>query len=185
MAIVWGFRRERYPEASIYNLLCDMEWRDYPTGETKACGGDALIRVDAFRQVAGYRPELICGEEPEMCVRLRQAHWRIWRLIEPMTLHDAAIFRFGQWWKRMLRGGYGFAQGVALHGASPDRHAVTKPRRAWTWGLFIPLVALGLVLVAGPWGLLFLAIYPIQIVVWQSAASDPPAKIGGKQLRWS
>lgn len=164
MAIVWGFRRERQPEASIYNLLCDMEWCDYPTGETKACGGDALIRVDAFRQVGGYRPELICGEEPEMCVRLRLLNWRIWHLVEPMTLHDAAMFHFSQWWKRMFRGGYGFAQGVALHGASPDRHAVIESRRAWTWGLFIPLIALCLMFIAGAWGLLFFAIYPIQIV---------------------
>jgi GT2 family glycosyltransferase len=163
-AVAWGFRRERFPEKSIYNLLCDIEWRDYPVDETKLCGGDALIRVDAFRQVQGYRSELICGEEPEMAVRLRQAGWRIWRLSEDMTLHDAAMYRFGQWWKRMLRGGYGFAQGAALHGAVPERHAVQECRRAWIWGLFIPVATCVLVVAIGWWGLSLLMSYPLQIV---------------------
>ena len=39
VAVVCGRRRERFPEQSIYNRLCDMEW-DTPIGEAKACGGD-------------------------------------------------------------------------------------------------------------------------------------------------
>jgi GT2 family glycosyltransferase len=163
IAVAWGFRRERYPGRSIYNMLCDYEWWDFPIGETKICGGDALIRVSAFKQVQGYRPELICGEEPEMCVRLRKLGWQIWRLNAPMTLHDAAMFHFGQWWKRMLRGGYAFAQGAALHGKTADRHGVTETRRIWLWGFFIPVISLLLTVVFGWRGLILLAIYPIQI----------------------
>src|ERR1700678_63187 len=133
VAVVCGSRRERYPEKSVYNTLCDIEWMQYPVGETKACGGDAMMRQDAFEQANGFRPDLICGEEPELCVRLRQVGWRIWRLADDMTLHDAAMYRFSQWWKRMLRGGYAFAQGVALHGAPPERHWVAESRRAWVW----------------------------------------------------
>jgi GT2 family glycosyltransferase len=162
--VVWGFRRERFPEKSIYNMLCDIEWLDYPTGETKACGGDALIRVDAFRQVQGYRPDLICGEEPEMCVRLRQAGWRIWRMLDAMTLHDAAMYRFPQWWKRMERSGYAYAQAVALHGGPPECHGVPETRRALTWGLFIPLFSVIVALTFGWWGLLLLLAYPLQII---------------------
>ena len=40
VAVVCGRRRERFPERSVYNLLCDLEW-DTPIGEAKACGGDA------------------------------------------------------------------------------------------------------------------------------------------------
>ena len=36
---VCGRRRERYPEKSIYNWLCDQEW-DRPNGRGSACGGD-------------------------------------------------------------------------------------------------------------------------------------------------
>jgi glycosyltransferase involved in cell wall biosynthesis len=162
-AVAWGIRRERYPDKSVYNLLCDIEWRDYPLGESLYCGGDALIRVSAFRQVQGYRSELICGEEPEMCVRLRQAGWRIFHMTENMTVHDVAIYRFGQWWKRNLRGGYGFAQGAALHGAAPERLGVTESQRAWIWGLCIPVATIVLSLYIGWKGLLLLAIYPLQV----------------------
>lgn len=162
-AVVWGMRRERFPERSVYNLLCDVEWQDYATGETGLCGGDALIRVDAFRQVEGYRPDLICGEEPEMCVRLRAAGWRIWHLPDAMTLHDAAMYRFSQWWKRMKRAGYASAQAMQLHGASPGRQGVIASGRVWAWGFFLPLLALVLTACFGPAGLLILLAYPLQI----------------------
>jgi GT2 family glycosyltransferase len=164
IAVVCGFRREKYPDRSVYNLLCAIEWSDCALGESRFCGGDALVRVAAFQQVNGYRPELICGEEPEMCVRLRKAGWRIWRLGDDMTLHDAGIYRFSQWWKRMLRGGYGFAQGVALHGAAPERHGVRESLRAWFWGFCIPLAAAVCTFVIGWRGLLVLLLYPLQLV---------------------
>jgi len=158
-----GRRRERYPERLIYNMLCDIEW-DTPVGEARACGGDALMRADVFEKVGRYRDDLIAGEEPELCVRLRAAGWRIWRLGEEMTLHDAAITRMGQWWKRTLRGGYAFAEGALLHGAFPERHYVRESRSAWFWGLGIPVTVSGLALLGGTWVLLLLLIYPLQIV---------------------
>jgi len=163
IAVVWGELRERYPQRSIYNRLCDMEWTDYPIGEGKYCGGDALIRVAGFRQVGGYRPELICGEEPEMCVRLREAGWRIWLLEEPMAIHDADIRRFGQWWRRMIRGGYGFAQWVALHGGAPERQGVRESLSVWLWSLGVPLMTLALTMSVGVWGLMALLLYPAQV----------------------
>jgi GT2 family glycosyltransferase len=162
VAVVCGFRREKHPEKSVYNMLCDFEWRDCPVGEMKACGGDALARVEAVRQMNGFRDDLICGEEPEMCVRLRQAGWQIWRLGEEMTLHDAAMDRFGQWWKRMVRSGYSFAQGAALHGAAPERHGVRESARIWIWGGLLPLTTALAVAAIGWWGLCLLALYPLQ-----------------------
>ena len=164
IAVVWGRRRERYPQKSVYNLLCDIEWDSFPAGQTKACGGDAVMRVGAVRQVNGYRPDLICGEEPELCVRLRAAGWRIWRLDVDMTLHDAALYHFGQWWKRVLRGGYGYAQGVDIHGDPPERHWVDESRSVWLWGLWIPLGILLISVVVGWRGLWLFALYPLQVV---------------------
>ncbi|MBU1235890.1 MAG: glycosyltransferase family 2 protein [Gammaproteobacteria bacterium] len=163
VAAVCGRRRERFPENSAYNLLCDIEW-DTPTGEAKSCGGDALMRADALSAAGGYRPDLIAGEEPELCVRLRAAGWKVWRLGEEMTLHDAAMTRFGQWWKRTQRSGHAYAEGAYLHGAPPERHGVADSRRIWLWGLFIPLAILLAVIVAGWPGLLLAAIYPLQVV---------------------
>jgi glycosyltransferase involved in cell wall biosynthesis len=175
-AVVWGLRRERYPEKSIYNLLCDIEWLEYPLGETKFCGGDAVARINAIRDVKGYRADLICGEEPEMCIRLRQAGWRIYHLETPMTLHDAAIYRFAQWWKRMLRGGYGFAQGAAIHGRPPERYAVLETRRALLWGLGIPVIALILAPLLSWWALLVLTAYPVQLVRLVMRGRRPTAR---------
>lgn len=163
VAAVSGRRRERHPEQSIYNLLCDIEWNT-PVGEAKACGGDVMMRTEALAAANGYRASLIAGEEPEVCVRLRAAGWRIWRLGEEMALHDAAILHFGQWWKRTLRTGYAYAQGADLHGAPPERHGVRELRSAWFWGLGIPVGAFGLSLWLGGWALVLFLVYPLQIV---------------------
>ena len=80
-----------------------------------------------------------------------------------MGLHDAAITRFGQWWKRSLRAGYAFAEGAFLHGNSPERHWVRESRSAWLWGLGIPIAVLGLSVFSGAWALTLFALYPLQI----------------------
>lgn len=163
VAAVCGRRRERFPEKTVYNMLCDIEW-DTPIGEAKACGGDVLMRVEAFENVHGFRPDLIAGEEPELCVRLRASGWKIWRLDHEMTLHDAAMTRFGQWWKRTLRCGYTYAEGVHLHGAPPERHRVRESRRVWIWGLGMPVMTGIMVCLFGAWGLTVLLIYLLQLI---------------------
>ncbi|ARE42528.1 Glycosyl transferase, group 2 family protein (plasmid) [Rhodovulum sp. P5] len=162
VAAVCGRRRERFPAASIYNRLIDTEW-DTPVGEARACGGDALMRVDALQAVGGFNPALIAGEEPELCVRLRQAGWTIWRLDAEMTLHDAAMTRFSQWWTRARRAGHAFAEGAALHGAPPERHKVRETRRALAWGVGLPLLTL-LGLAITPWALVLLLAWPAQML---------------------
>lgn len=163
VAVACGRRRERYPDRSVFNALCDEEWNT-PVGEAKACGGDAVMRTAAFQGVQGFREDLIAGEEPELCVRLRAAGWRIWRLDAEMTIHDAAMTRLGQWWKRSVRAGYAFAEGASLHGGSPERHWVRESRSAWFWGAVIPLMVLPSVWVFGAPGLWLLAIYPVQFL---------------------
>lgn len=158
VAVVCGRRRERFPEQSLYNRLCDIEW-DTPIGEAKACGGDSMMRVAAFQQVGGFNSTLIAGEEPELCVRIRQNGWKILRLDAEMTRHDAQMRRFGQWWKRMLRGGHAFAEGAWLHGQTPERHWVKESRSIWIWGLLVPLLALGLALPTKGLSLLLLGGY--------------------------
>ena len=164
VAVVWGRRRERFRDKSAYNLLCDIEWDDAPLGEVKFCGGDAMMRVQAFRSAQGFRPDLICGEEPELCVRLRARGWRIWHVADAMTTHDASIYRFHQWWTRMRRGGYAFAQGVALHGGPPEYHWVAETRKIWLWGFVIPATLCLSVLMVGAPALGLLIIYPVQIL---------------------
>jgi GT2 family glycosyltransferase len=177
LAIACGRRRERFPDASIYNRLADMEWNT-PVGEAKACGGDALIRVDAIREVNGYNETLIGGEEPEMCIRLRQQGWKIARIDADMTYHDAAMLKFSQWWKRSIRGGWAMAEGAAMHGEPPERYMIRESLSGWIWGLFLPLVALGLAWFTSGLSLLLFLGYPVlmwRVYQYRRNYGDPPA----------
>ena len=163
VAVVCGRRREMHPEASVYNRLCDAEWNT-PAGEARACGGDALMRWPALEAVGGYDSTLIAGEEPEMCLRMRRAGWKIWRLDAEMTLHDAAMTRFGQFWKRARRGGFAAGEGATMYGQDEERHGVAATRRALLWGLALPVAILLAAFVLEPWALLGLLIYPAQVL---------------------
>lgn len=175
IAVACGRRRERDPGASLWNRLIDREW-DTPPGEAQACGGDAVIRAAAFRAVGGYDGRLIAGEEPELCVRLRLAGWRIWRLDAEMTWHDAGMTRVSQWWRRARRAGHAYAEGAALHGSGPLRHNVGSVRRSLFWGAALPLGAL-LGSVVTPWALALLTAYPAQAVRLARRESDSTAAL--------
>lgn len=154
LAVVCGRRREAHPEASIYNRLCDMEWRT-PVGDTASCGGDAMALVAALLEVGGYDERIIAGEEPELCSRLRARGRGIRRIDQEMTLHDADMKRFGQWWRRSVRSGHGFAE---IGEAHPDLYGRQK-WSALTWGFFLPAAALLSALVSGGLGLVLLLAY--------------------------
>lgn len=163
VAVTCGRLRERNPQRSVFNRLCDWEW-DAPPGDAKACGGNALMRVSAFQAAGGFREQLIAGEEPELCVRLRQAGWRVHRLAAEMALHDADMTRFAQWWRRTMRGGFAFAEGAWLHGKDKERHWVRETLRAIVYGGLLPLAALLLTVAVSPWFLLLLLVYPVQVL---------------------
>mgnify|MGYP001553278147 CR=1 FL=1 len=163
VAAVCGRNRERFPERSIYNRLADMEW-DTPVGEARACGGNAMMRATAFAQADGFREDLIAGEEPELCVRLRALGWHVWRLEAEMTLHDSAMTRFSQWWRRSMRAGYAFAEGAHLHGLPPERHWVRETRSARFWAGAVPMLVLAGVFAFGPVAAWALLVYPLQVL---------------------
>lgn len=163
VVVVGGRRAERYLEHSVYNLLCDMEW-DTPIGEALECGGDALMRAEAFRAVDGFREDLIAGEEPELCGRLRRRGGRILRIDAPMTLHDARIDSITQWWMRNVRAGYANAESSAGQGTPPLEGAPSASRSIWLWGLILPVsIAFTALLGAPLLAILLAALYPIQV----------------------
>jgi GT2 family glycosyltransferase len=141
VGVVFGRRRERHPEASVWNRCADMEWEGAP-GEADACGGDALMRAEVVRRAGGYDPTLIAGEDPEFCLRIRRNGARIVRLDREMTLHDAALLRAGQWWKRQARAGHAFAETVWRHRGAPDPHRRRRLFSVLLYGGALPLVAL-------------------------------------------
>lgn len=143
VAVVCGRRRERFPEASVWNQLADVEW-DTPVGETTSCGGDAMIRASAWLRVGGYDPTLIAGEDPEFCWRIRGQGGRIVRLDREMTLHDAALERVGQWWRRQARSGHAYAETVWRHRGAPDPQRRRRFASLVFWGGLWPATCLAL-----------------------------------------
>ena len=164
-AVACGRRIEAHPDESLYNRLIDEEWNT-PVGRAEYSGGDSLVRVSAFEQIGGFRPELKAGEEPEMTTRLRAEGWEIWRIDAPMTIHDARIHRFGQWWTRSVRGGFGYAEVWSTTAQLPRRAFDAQLRRAFFWSLGVPLiVVIAALLIGRPIVLLALPlIYAAQIL---------------------
>ncbi len=168
LAAVFGRRRERFPECSVYNKQCDDEW-DVPIGYVEACGGDAMFRLAALSAVGDYQPDLIAGEEPDLCLRLARQGWKIKRIDAEMTLHDAALLHFSQWWRRARRSGHAYAEHVWRHG----RQSIPSWRRQVSsiliWGMAVPIAAVALITArmlgypTAAAALVVLAVYPLQI----------------------
>jgi GT2 family glycosyltransferase len=158
-AVVFGRLRERRPDQSVYNRLCNIEW-DTPIGEVSSCGGIAMMRMRALRECGGFNEGLIAGEEPELCFRLREKGWKILRIDADMGWHDAAMTRFGQWWKRSVRAGHAYAECSGRLGESPERFWVHETRSIAFWGLLVPAAAVLLAAPTSLWSLWLLAAYP-------------------------
>jgi GT2 family glycosyltransferase len=160
VVVVCGRRRERFPEASIYNALCDVEWDGNP-GDVDSSGGDALMRCEAFQSMGGFNPRLIAGEEPDLCYRMRRAGGTILRIENEMTWHDAAMTKFGQWWKRARRAGYAYAENHWDHRCDRAGFRRSDLRRILFWGGAVPIVILGLS-IWQPWYAFGLLVFPLQ-----------------------
>ncbi len=105
---VQGLRQEMHPQRSLFNWIGDLEWNG-PAGEADCFGGDVMMRRKVLEATGGYDEVLVGGEDPELSRRVVRAGWRIVQLPDPMTWHDLAMTRIGQYLKRAFRSGYGFA----------------------------------------------------------------------------
>ena len=74
---------------------------------------EALILAKEAQPAAGFSGAALKG--------LREKGWKIWRLAEEVAIHDADMKRFGEWWRRMMRAGYAFAEGARMHGWKAER----------------------------------------------------------------
>lgn len=156
LGLVTGWRSELHPQASVYNAMCEVEWHR-PAGDISTCGGDMMVRAEAFAAVGGFDPTVIAAEDDEFCLRLGKAGWRLRRLPVSMTLHDADMRRFSQWWRRSVRNGHGFAQLGVMH----PPHLQRERLRVWLYGSTLPLVFL-LGYVITPWlSLAALSVYAL------------------------
>lgn len=134
---VGGLRRERFPEATIYNRLTDLEWIRLP-GDDVFFLGDVMIRLDTLRRTGGFNEGMIAGEEAELGLRIRRLGLRLVQLGDPMTLHDMGMTRFRQWWRRAIRTGHAYAESAWSTRGSGHRHHVRDCLRAIGWTIVWP-----------------------------------------------
>ena len=162
-AVIAGRLKEKFPEKSIYNRLCDHEW-DTPIGEVNACGGIFVVRSRSFNEVGGFNPAVIAGEEPELCYRLRKEGWKIHRIEQLMALHDADMTSFSQWWRRSIRSGFAYAQAAYLHRESTENYRLKECLRIWLWALVIPLSIVLLMSWLSVWYVFGISVYIIHFL---------------------
>jgi cellulose synthase/poly-beta-1,6-N-acetylglucosamine synthase-like glycosyltransferase len=184
LALVFGRRRERYPERSVYNALCDDEW-NVPIGEAPACGGDALFRVAALRQVGLYNAAMIAGEDSELCMRLRKAGWRLRCINAEMTLHDAAIMRFGQWWRRSQRAGHGYGEMAYLHPDARNPNWPRSVRSILVWAGLLPALLVGAIALSWVWGARGWILVAILVLIWPMRMLQLAIQQHRRGLPWS
>ncbi|MFW2542731.1 glycosyltransferase [Primorskyibacter sp. 2E107] len=156
LGLVTGWRSEIHRDASLYNQLCDWEWRR-PAGKIDACGGDMMVRAEAWQQVGGMNPQVIAAEDDEFCTRLRKAGWQLDRIPVEMTRHDANMLSFRQWWRRAVRTGHGFAQVGHLH----PEYFRRERKRALIYGAAVPLLIPVSVVISWWLPLILLTIYEL------------------------
>lgn len=170
LAVVFGRLRERFPERSVYNRICDIEW-DVPVGDAMACGGIALFRTRPLIDAGSYDPTLIAGEEPDLCARLRGRGLRIRRIAGDMALHDAAMTRFGQYWRRARRSGHAYAELAWRGGDAADPLWRRQVKSILVWAGLLPALiliaaAIALATHSAPAGAVaagLALLYPVQI----------------------
>ncbi len=138
IGIVSGLRRERYPDASIYNAILDRDWNG-PIGNTLAVTGDMCVRQELFQALGGFFETLIAGEDEDFCLRTRRAGKKVWRLNSLMSLHNAEIMRLSQWYRRSRRTGHVYANIYHWYGRGPERYYQRQVRSAVLWGAVVPL----------------------------------------------
>jgi glycosyltransferase involved in cell wall biosynthesis len=160
IAIVWGHRREINPGQSIYTGVLDLDWI-WPAGDSPYCGGDALVRRSALVETDGFDDELIAGEEPELCRRLRARRYRILHVDVPMTKHDLAVTRWSQYWSRSVRTGHAYAEISTRFKQSTDPLWLRESRRNFTQGIFY-LVVLP---ITGCFAVIFHSVLPVVAVL--------------------
>lgn len=139
LAVLSGRLNEKGAASSIYKIWSSLEWRNLTEGASH-CGGNCMLRAEDFVLLNGFNSNLMAGEEPEFCERLRRRKRGIFSTPQPMGVHDSSIDSFTKFWKRCERAGYAFQQVAKL---SRERGWTLYHRENisnWIYGGLIPLI---------------------------------------------
>ncbi len=109
VAQVHGEVREKDRE-NLFHRLFELEWEPY-SGEVRISGGAGLYRREVLERLGGFSPHFPVGEEPDLCWRIRnELGMKVWKLSEPMAIHDLDMHSVSEWWKRAEKSGIAYAK---------------------------------------------------------------------------
>ena len=162
-AVVTGHLLECNPHLSIYNKLCEMEWKSAP-GDFKnfgALGGIFMVRANVFKALNGFNAKVIAGEDSEFGVRLSLLGHKITKIDHVMATHDANMTTFAQWWTRAVRAGHAIGQRAHLNGKTIVKDCVQERKSTLFWGILIPMLVLILLIPSQGYSLILLLAYVV------------------------
>jgi glycosyltransferase involved in cell wall biosynthesis len=145
-----------------------------PSGAAKSAvevlhgGGAAVYRRSVLTQVGAFNPYLYSDEEPELCLRIRHAGYRVIRLSHPIAFHYTPLAEaFNTLWDRRSRKLWlGFGQILRYNYGSPLFWLYLK-ERGWVAGPFFALgagiSAFLISILAGQW--IWLALWGAGVII--------------------
>lgn len=112
---------------SVYDKIIGADWTFYSSGQALAPGSGGLFRTSVLKEIGGYSPILVAGEETELGSRLRKAGYKILCLNNQMASHELELKSFFQYWKRCIRGGRAIAELLKMRASSHSLYSIFKP----------------------------------------------------------
>lgn len=140
---VFGRRREERMRESLYSRLMDIDW-EHPPGSVTNFGGDALVRTRPLLEAGSWSSDTINAEDIDASLRLRQLGFDIVRLARPMTLHDARMTRFGEYFRRAVRAGYGYVEVGMRYRKGQGRFLLRRAASSLFYAGVLPVAIVGL-----------------------------------------
>lgn len=167
VAVVFGRTHELDARRSVFHRAFDLQWRTFPLVSPETSMGTAMMRRSAFDAAGGYDPDIPCGEDAEICGRLRRRGFLARGLDVPMVAHDLTMTGWSQYWWRMVRNGYGCAD-VIDRFAPPEMTLLrSRVQHAWIWGVLLLLLPAA----AATCSIVFRSWFPVGILVGFLAAT--------------
>ena len=147
VAVVWGQLQEA--RTSRYYQALGLDW-EFPEGPSRYCGGAALFRTEMLREAGGFPEDVVYGEEPFLCWRLRNEFGHVvWHLHQPMAGHDLDYGGFGDYVRRNIRCGETFAEVASRCWRTSDPLWRGEVGNNLAWAVLL-LGALGLLVMGNP-----------------------------------
>lgn len=119
-------------------------------GVIRHCGGAAMYRRGTLTAIGGFPEDVVYGEEPYLCWRIRNEFGKkIYQINRRMADHDLGFTGWRDFWKRQVRCGATYAEIATRCYHSNDRLWFKESVMNAAWFLIILCAVLALII--GPW----------------------------------